>query len=230
MKTFVRLAERARARPSRAAFIVFSAFTTRASGKRPLDLLAEAVVVADRQRRRHAVTEVERVARCRSGPCPARFSAPGRLERLERRSPGGRVDDHLAEAGRIRERPLARPLARLGSPGDRLLVARPPASPSSPRARAPRACRDRPPDHPRSQHPESHRPAPYPRTISPPFRHTPAHIPSHPRRHHFRDARSLPELRASTPSAGEAWSSLRGPSLRTDKPAMSAQSGGPCAP
>ena len=37
------------------------------------------------------------------------------LERLERMSPGGRRDHHLTEARRIRERPLARPLAPLSA-------------------------------------------------------------------------------------------------------------------
>ena len=84
--------------------------------KRALNPLPEAVVVAHRQRRRHALAEVERV-RDVDQDLPGQVVGPRRLERLQRAPPAGRVDHHLAELRRIGERALARTLAGLRRPG-----------------------------------------------------------------------------------------------------------------
>ena len=63
-------------------FSVFNAFTTRAP-EGALDLLAERVVVADAERRRSALGEVERVPRRRPAPCPR--GSPSRSPRARRR-------------------------------------------------------------------------------------------------------------------------------------------------
>ena len=175
------------------ALIVFSALTTRASRKRPLNPLAEAVVVADRQRRRHALAEVERVRRRRSGP-----SAPGSPPRQPRAPPAtprrpSRLTTTSPNSAASGERALARPFAGLRSPGHRLLVARAPRAHPHLVPQLHELARDPLPDHPGSQHTEPH---PL-RTLLPRSRHRQSHPgshPVHPRRHHFRDAQITPAM------------------------------------
>ena len=147
------------------ALIVFSALTTRASGKarwirsaRLSSLQTVSVGGIPWLKSSGFATSIRTF--------PARFSAPAASSASSDTDPAGRVDHHLAEPGRIGERALARPLAGLRGPRHRLLVPGAPRTHLHLMPQLDQLPADRLPDHSRSQHPELHRARPYNRPTS----------------------------------------------------------------
>ena len=124
-------------------------------GERPLDLLAQAVGVADEEARREPRGEVERHGDV-GDDLARQMLGPDRCERIERADPRRAVDEHLACGARITNVPCDAPVptSAAHSAASALSAVREPMTTSMAEPDEPGA--DRPADDARAEHTDLH--------------------------------------------------------------------------